>query len=91
MAIVRKTVIYGTERTEGSTIIGVAVIDYNEADPSASQQVGQSLTIEVEDNPEDNLEAWFDGLLTDAREVILQSVVTDDLKLIAERKMARHG
>ena len=65
MAIVRKVVVTAAERIDDSTILDVAVIDHNTADPPASKQVGRSMTIEVEDDESQEgttLEDWFDSL-----------------------------
>ncbi|MEK9768329.1 MAG: hypothetical protein VW683_05340 [Betaproteobacteria bacterium] len=98
MAIVRKTVIFGSERTSNSTILGIAVIDYNEADPPASKQVGQSMAIEVVDDPvweqatftgPNAQEDHMDSILEDARELILKTVVAESLEEVAARRMSR--
>ena len=92
MAIVRKTEIYGSQRTEDSTILGITVTDYNEADPPASQQVGQSLSIEIEDDPEyDTDEKWLDSLLVDVHDLVLQTVEIRTLADLAENRMERRG
>lgn len=101
MAIIRKVLITGAERSLdkkgndlGSTILDVAVIDHNTADPPASLQVGQSITIEVEDDPSlegTSLEDWFEMFLEDVRVLILQEIAVKNLDDIYEQRFAHHG
>ena len=92
MAIVRKVSISGTERTDDSTILEVALIDFNESDPPASLQVGQTMTVEVEDDlayDQGTMDAWFEEILETVHELMLKTIVTSDLQAVAERSMAR--
>lgn len=94
MAIVRKVVVTAAERIDGSTILDVAVIDHNTADPPASKQVGQSMSIEVEDDPSlegATLEDWFEMFLEDVRVLILQEVVPKNVYDIHTMRFAHHG
>jgi len=101
LAIIRKVLVTGAERPLdkkgkelGSTILDVAVVDHNTADPPASLQVGQSVTIEVEDDPSyegATLEDWFEMFLEDVRVLILQEVAVKDLDGIYQERFAHHG
>lgn len=105
MAIVRKVLVSGSERIPpvrgkfgkmsiGSTVLDVVVIDHNSTDPSASKQVGQSMTIEVEDDESylgTDLENWFEMFLEDVRGLILQEIVAKNVNDIYEQRFAHHG
>jgi hypothetical protein len=93
LAIVRKVVVTAAERIDDSTILDVAVIDHNTADPPASKQVGRSMTIEVEDDESQEgatLEDWFEILLEDVRALILSEVVAKNVHDIHTMRFAHH-
>jgi|TARA_Y100000034_G_scaffold133946_1_gene201002 hypothetical protein len=96
MAIVRKAVISSAEHNDElkATFIDVDLIDYNTTDPPGSYQVGESLLIEIEDDPNfeesfPSAEAFIRDLLQVAREIILKSIVQPELKDVAEMRMRR--
>jgi hypothetical protein len=94
MAIVRKVLVSASERIGDSTLLDIVVVDHNEADPPASKQVGQSMTIEVEDDPSyegADLETWFEMLLEDVRVLILQEIVAKNVDDIFKQRFAHHG
>ena len=94
MTIVRKVLVSAAERLDDSTLLDVVVIDHNTTDPPASKQVGQSITIEVEDDAAyegATLEDWFEMLLDDVRVLILQEVVAKNVNDIFEQRFAHHG
>lgn len=100
MTIIRKVIINGAERHDdlSSTLLEVAIIDFDTADPPASKQVGQSFSIQVEDddsyNGAKNLEEFLEMILEECRDLILSGVVAPDLIAAVNRRQRRaasHG
>ena len=100
MTIIRKAIINGAERLDelSSTLLEVALIDYNTADPPASQQVGRSMSIQVEDDEAyesaNDLEEFLEMVLEEVRDLILFGIVAKDLEEVVNRRQRRaisHG
>ena len=91
MAIVRKSVITGTERKRTSTVLEIALMDYNEIDPPGSQQVGQSVVVTVKDKDNKNTEEFLDSILEKATEDILKTIKKPTLEDIAKGRMRGDG